>query len=106
MVRFVLAALATLGVGCAMAAQAAWPDGALGLVAGLAIFGAGADLALRRAQLAAGALLAGSGLALQLGGVPLPDAGSAALFTAALAGGAFAPALAGAAAVCAPVAGR
>ena len=79
---------------------------ALQLAAGLGACAAGLDLALRRSLLASGALLAASGTALFLGAFPLPEAGGALLFTAALAGGAFAPALAGVAALCHPVAGR
>ncbi|MDA0158833.1 histidine kinase [Solirubrobacter ginsenosidimutans] len=79
---------------------------ALQLLAGFGACAAGADLDLRRSMRLSGGLLAASGVALLLGAVPLHDAGSAVLFTAALAGGAFAPAFAGAAAVCHPVAGR
>jgi signal transduction histidine kinase len=90
--------------------QALGGDGAgalaLQLVAGLGAYAAGIDLALRRSATASGALLALSGIALLLGAAPLPDAGGALLFTAALAFGAFAPLLAGAAAVCQPIAER
>src|SRR5262245_11379655 len=69
---------------------------ALQLIAGLGACAAGADLTLRRSARLSGAFLVGSGVALLLGAVPQPEAGSAALFTAALACGTFAPALAGA----------
>jgi signal transduction histidine kinase len=83
----------------------AWA-GALQLAAGLGACAAGADLALRRALWLPGGLLATSGLALLLGSAPLSEPGGAALFTAALAFGTFAPVLAGAAAVSTPVIGR
>src|SRR4051812_41627826 len=90
--------------------QALGGDGAaalaLQLVAGLGAYAAGLDLALRRSATRSGALLAASGIALLLGAAPLPDAGGALLFTAALALGTFAPLLAGAAAACHPVADR
>ena len=79
---------------------------ALQLAAGLGAYGAGADLALRGRPRLSGVLLAASGIALLLGGVPLPEAGGPALFTAALVAGSCAPALAGAAAVCHPFVGR
>src|SRR4051812_3378949 len=79
---------------------------ALQLAAGLGACAAGADLALRRSLALPGTLLAAGGLALLLGSAPLPGSAGAALFSAALLLGAFAPVLAGSAAVCTPVAGR
>ena len=72
----------------------------LQFAAGLGAFAAGLDLALRRSARSSGALLAASGAAVFLGAVPLPEAGSAPLFSAALAAGTLSPALAGAAALC------
>jgi signal transduction histidine kinase len=90
--------------------QALGGDGAgalaLQLVAGLGAYAAGLDLALRRSATRSGALLCASGVALLLGAAPLPDAGGALLFTAALALGTFAPLLAGAAAAAHPAAPR
>jgi signal transduction histidine kinase len=78
----------------------------LQLAAGLGAWAAGVDLARRRSMRVSGALLAATGPALLLGVVPLPEAGGPLLFAAALAGGACAPALAGAAALLHPAIAR
>jgi signal transduction histidine kinase len=72
---------------------------ALLATAGLALFAAGAGVVLVRAAWVAGLLLAAAGPALFLGSLPLPDAGGAVLFSAALAGGSAAAALVGAGAL-------
>jgi signal transduction histidine kinase len=65
---------------------------------------AGMVLALDRRVTACGVMLALTGPAILLAQVPIPDAGSALLFTAALTGGSLAAALAGSAALTCPVA--
>lgn len=65
---------------------------------------AGIVLVVNRRVVACGVLLALTGPAILLAQVPVPDAGSALLFTAALAGGSLAPFLAGSAALTCPVA--
>jgi signal transduction histidine kinase len=65
---------------------------------------AGISLAVNRRVVACGALLALTGPAILLAQLPTPYAGSALLFTTALAGGALAPFLAGSAALACPVA--
>ena len=92
---------------------AAHPDAALGggapwesaVQAGAAVGATAAGLALilNRRVTACGVLLALTGPAILLAQLPAPDAGSALLFTAALAGGSLAPFLAGAAALACPV---
>ena len=82
----------------------------LELAAGLGLWTAGIVVALRHSARPAGVLLAAAGPALFLGELPLPEAGGAFLFTAALVGGAAASTLA-AAGSCSraarpPVAGR
>jgi signal transduction histidine kinase len=93
---------------------AAHPDAALGggapwetivqLGAAVAAAAAGAVLMFEHRAVACGLLLTLTGPAILLAQVPVPDASSALLFTAALAGGSLAPALAGSAAVACPVA--
>jgi signal transduction histidine kinase len=117
MARRLLGCLLVAALGVAVVVQARAHPGesaggagagalALELAAGLGACAAGAYLALRRAPSPASVLLAASGIAVLLGSLPLPEAGGAVLFTAALAGGAFAAPLAGAAAACHPEAGR
>jgi signal transduction histidine kinase len=67
---------------------------ALQLGVGLGLWAAGVAVVVRGSALLAGALLAAAGPALFLGELPLPAAGGAVLFTAALAGGATASTLA------------
>lgn len=62
---------------------------------GLSLWGAGCAIGVVRSAWLPGLLLAASGAAFLLGGVPLPDAGGTLLFSAALAGGSCAAALAG-----------
>ena len=92
------AVVVTLGVACLLAAHR-HPDESLAatpaalilqLIAGLGLWAAG----LHRRS----AWLAAAGIAVFLGELPLPESGSALLFTAALAGGAALPVLCGAAA--------
>ena len=93
---------------------AAHPDAAIGggapweniVQAGAAVAAAaaGAVLVLEHRAVACGVLLALTGPAILLAQVPVPDASSALLFTAALAGGSLALALAGSAAMTCPVA--
>jgi signal transduction histidine kinase len=115
LVAIATAAVVALGLAALMQAHRR-PDQALGgantaafllqFAAGLGAWLAGIDLALRWSMRASGALLAVTGPAVFLGAVPLPEAGGALLFTAALAGGACAPALAGAAALRHPAIAR
>ena len=92
---------------------AAHPEAALGgapwenvvqVVAAVSATAAGIVLVVNRRVVACGVLLALTGPAILLAQVPVPDAGSALLFTAALAGGSLAPFLAGSAALTCPVA--
>jgi signal transduction histidine kinase len=93
---------------------AANPDAALGggapwesivqVGAAVAAAAAGAVLVFEHRAAACGLFLALTGPAILLAQVPVPDASSALLFTAALAGGSLAPALAGSAAMTCPVA--
>src|SRR3954468_8597932 len=76
----------------------------LQVAAGVGVWLAGLDLALRGRPRGAPGLLAATGPALLLGAVPLPEAGGALVFTAALVGGTSAPALAGAAGLLHPAA--
>jgi signal transduction histidine kinase len=92
---------------------AAHPDAALGggapwesavqVGAAIGATAAGLALTLNRRVTACGVLLALTGPAILLAQLPAPDAGSALLFTAALAGGSLAPFLAGSAALACPV---
>ena len=110
--------LATLPV-LALGAQtsrlaAAHPEAALGggapwesvvqVGAAVAAVAAGAVLMLEHRITACGLLLALTGPAILLAQLPVPDASSALLFTAGLAGASLAPALAGSAALTCPVA--
>jgi signal transduction histidine kinase len=72
--------------------------------AAVAAVAAGAVLMLEHRITACGLLLALTGPAILLAQLPVPDASSALLFTAGLAGGSLAPALAGSAALTCPVA--
>jgi signal transduction histidine kinase len=93
---------------------AAHPDAALGggapwesivqVGAAVAATAAGAVLMFEHRAVVCGLLLALTGPAILLAQLPVPDASSALLFTAGLAGGSLAPALAGSAAVACPVA--
>jgi signal transduction histidine kinase len=93
---------------------AAHPDAALGggapwesivqVGAAVAAAAAGAVLVFEHRAVVCGLLLALTGPAILLAQLPVPDASSALLFTAALVGGSLAPALAGSAAVACPVA--
>jgi signal transduction histidine kinase len=74
----------------------------LQVAAGVALWFAGLQLALRQGARASGWLLAAAGPALLAGALPLPRAGGAVLFGLALALGLTAPALAGAAALLHP----
>src|SRR3954467_9946173 len=112
-----LATAARAGLGAAVLVQVhAHRDEAVGggtaaavwlqLAAALGTWAAGLDLALRGRAGLSGALLAAAGPALLLGAVPLPSAGGALLFTAALAGGAGAAPLAGGAGLLHPAPAR
>jgi signal transduction histidine kinase len=102
-----------LGAGTSRLA-AAHPEVALGggapwesvvqVGAAVAAVAAGAVLMLEHRITACGLLLALTGPAILLAQLPVPDASSALLFTAGLAGGSLAPALAGSAALTCPVA--
>ena len=93
---------------------AAHPEAALGggapweslVQVGVAVaaVAAGVVLMLEQRLTACGLLLALTGPAILLAQLPVPDASSALLFTAGLAGGSLAPALAGSAAMACPVA--
>jgi signal transduction histidine kinase len=93
---------------------AAHPDAALGggapweaivqVGAAVAAAAAGAVLMFEHRAVVCGLLLALTGPAILLAQLPVPDASSALLFTAGLAGGSLAPALAGSAAVACPIA--
>ena len=93
---------------------AAHPEAALGggapweslVQVGVAVaaVAAGVVLMLEQRLTACGLLLALTGPAILLAQLPVPDASSAVLFTAGLAGGSLAPALAGSAAMACPVA--
>ena len=74
----------------------------LQVAAGVALWSAGLQLALRQGARYSGWLLAAAGPALLAGALPLPRAGGAVLFVLALALGLTAPALAGAAALLHP----
>jgi signal transduction histidine kinase len=110
-----LAALPVLALGAETSRlAAAYPEAALGggarwestvqVGAAVAAVAAGVVLMLEHRVRACGLLLALAGPAILLAQVPIPDASSALLFTAALAGGSLAPALAGSAALTYPVA--
>jgi signal transduction histidine kinase len=109
----VSAAVVALGIGTSRLA-AAHADAALGGGAGwesalqvgaaAAAAAAGLFLAVGRGVRACGVMLALTGPAILLAHVPVPDAGSALLFTAALVGGSLAAALAGSAALTCPIA--
>jgi hypothetical protein len=87
----------------ALGGGAPW-ENALQVAAAVAAAAAGAVLMSEHRAVACGLFLALTGPAILLAQVPIPDASSALLFTAALAGGSLAPALAGSAAVTCPVA--
>ncbi|HEY3613776.1 MAG TPA: histidine kinase [Gaiellales bacterium] len=72
---------------------------ALEVASACALVAAGSSIALIRAARLTGALIAAAGFALLLGALPVPQTGGAFLFTAALAGGTSAAALAGAGAL-------
>jgi signal transduction histidine kinase len=110
-----LATLPVLALGAETSRlAAAHPETALGggapweslvqVGAAVAAVAAGVALMLERRVTACGLLLALTGPAILLAQLPVPDASSALLFTAGLAGGSLAPALAGSAAVTCPVA--
>lgn len=94
--------LAAAHAGAALGGGAAWPN-ALEIIAAVAAVIAGLALALDRRVRACGWLFALTGPAIILAQIPVPDAGSAVLFTASLAGGLLAPALAGSAALACPL---
>src|SRR3954464_11236696 len=95
------AAVAALAVAALLQAHR-HPEQALGgggaaaavlqVAAGVGVWLAGLAVALRGGDRVAGTLLAATGPALHRGAVPLPQAGGALLFTAALVGAAGAPA--------------
>ena len=87
----------------ALGGGAPWGD-ALQVGAAVAAVAAGVVLVLEHRVTMCGLLLALTGPAILLAQVPVPDASSALLFTAGLAGGSLAPALAGSAALTYPVA--
>ena len=95
--------LAAAHADAALGGGAPW-ESAVQVGAAAAAIAAGMVLVLNRRVKACGALLALTGPAILLAQVPVPDASSALLFTAALAGGSLAPALAGSAALTCPVA--
>ena len=110
-----LATLPVLALGAETSRlAAAHPETALGggapweslvqVGAAVAAVAAGVALMLERRVTACGLLLALTGPAILLAQLPVPDASSALLFTAGLAGGSLAPALAGSAAMACPVA--
>jgi signal transduction histidine kinase len=94
--------LAAAHANAALGGGAPW-DGAVQVGAAAGAVAAGMVLVLNRRVMACGVLLALTGPAILLAQVPVPDAASALLFTAALAGGSLAPALAGSAALTCPV---
>jgi signal transduction histidine kinase len=94
--------LAAAHAGAALGGGAGWQN-ALQVGAAVGAVIAGLGLALDRRVGACGWLLALTGPAIILAQIPIPDAGSALLFTAALAGGQLAPALAGSAALACPL---
>jgi signal transduction histidine kinase len=95
--------LAAAHADAALGGGAPW-ESALQVGAAAAAIAAGMVLVLNRRVKACGALLVLTGPAILLAQVPVPDTSSALLFTAALAGGSLAPALAGSAALTCPVA--
>jgi signal transduction histidine kinase len=95
--------LAAAHAAAAPGGGAGWQN-ALQVSAAVGAVIAGLTLALDRRIGACGWLLALTGPAIVLAQVPVPDAGSALLFTAALAGGQLTPALAGSAALACPLA--
>jgi signal transduction histidine kinase len=94
--------LAAAHANAALGGGAPW-DGAVQVGAAAGAVAAGMVLVLNRRVTACGVLLALTGPAILLAQVPVPDATSALLFTAALAGSSVAPALAGSAALTCPV---
>ena len=72
---------------------------ALQLSAGLGLWVAGVGIGLRRSDWLPGILMAASGAAVFLAELPVPDSGSALLFTMALVGGSASAVLVGAAAL-------
>ena len=95
--------LAAAHADAALGGGAPW-ESAVQVGAAAGATAAGLALILNRRVTACGVLLALTGPAILLVQLPAPDAGSALLFTAALAGGSLAPFLAGSAALACPVA--
>jgi signal transduction histidine kinase len=95
--------LAAAHADAALGGGAPW-ESAVQVGAAAAAIAAGTVLVLNRRVKACGVLLALTGPAILLAQAPVPEASSALLFTAALAGGSLAPALAGSAALTCPVA--
>ena len=85
--------LAAAHPAAALGGGAVW-EGLIQTVAAAAAVASGVVLAVDRRLVACGALLAAAGPAILLAQVPVPDAGSPVLFTAALIGGSLASALA------------
>jgi signal transduction histidine kinase len=95
--------LAAANPAAALGGGAGW-EGVLQVGAAAATTAAGIVVALNRRAKLCGGLLALTGLAILVTQVPVQDAGSAPLFTVALAGGSVAASLAGTAALACPVA--